>query len=315
VPWSDLNNGYGVTQFYHGAVFPGGETYFGGTQDNGTVRGNDDDGPQDWVELLGGDGGFVALKSASILYAENFGLSFQKSTNGGLSWQSMIAGISNDAFLFITPFAQDPSNADTLYIVGRKVWRTTNGAGQWKQASKQLVTSAEHALSAIGIARTNRNVVLVGSTAGDVYRTTKALTGTASTAWAKSRPRAGYVSWIAVDPTNAKVVYATYANFGGVHVWKSVNGGGSWAPLDGLGARIPDVPVHTIAVDPANPLRLYVGTDLGVFSSLDGGLNWFVENTGFANVFTIALVVHQQGPARTLYGFTHGRGAWRVALP
>ncbi|HBL29290.1 MAG TPA: hypothetical protein DD490_20860, partial [Acidobacteria bacterium] len=33
--WEDLNNGYAVTQFYHGLPYPDGTTYFGGTQDNG----------------------------------------------------------------------------------------------------------------------------------------------------------------------------------------------------------------------------------------------------------------------------------------
>ena len=41
VNWSNLNNGYGTLQFYHGAVYPGGHFYFGGTQDNGTPRGGD----------------------------------------------------------------------------------------------------------------------------------------------------------------------------------------------------------------------------------------------------------------------------------
>src|SRR5437667_489621 len=41
VPWSSLNHNYGVTQFYHGAVYPDGLNYFGGTQDNGTVGGSD----------------------------------------------------------------------------------------------------------------------------------------------------------------------------------------------------------------------------------------------------------------------------------
>ena len=38
--WTSLNNGYQVTQFYHGAVYPDGSTFFGGTQDNGTLRGD-----------------------------------------------------------------------------------------------------------------------------------------------------------------------------------------------------------------------------------------------------------------------------------
>src|SRR5262249_12057512 len=56
--------------------------------------------------------------------------------------------------------------------------------------------------------------------------------------------------------------------------------------------------------------RLYIGTDVGVFVSLDQGAHWAVENTGYANIPTEHLLIHDS----TLYAFTHGRGAWRVAL-
>jgi hypothetical protein len=46
VKWTTLNNNYGVTQFYHGLPFPSGNTYFGGTQDNGTLLGSDAKGKQ-----------------------------------------------------------------------------------------------------------------------------------------------------------------------------------------------------------------------------------------------------------------------------
>jgi hypothetical protein len=51
---------YLVTQFYHGAVYPDGTTFFGGTQDNGTLRGTSAGG-QNWTDIRGGDGGYVAV--------------------------------------------------------------------------------------------------------------------------------------------------------------------------------------------------------------------------------------------------------------
>ena len=41
--------------------------------------------------------------------------------------------------------------------------------------------------------------------------------------------------------------------------------------------------MHSIAIDPADPRRLYLGTDIGVFVSLDGGQHWAAEFTGFAS--------------------------------
>src|SRR5262249_8919095 len=94
------------------------------------------------------------------------------------------------------------------------------------------------------------------------------------------------------------------------HVWKSTDSGATWVGLDVAGTTLPDIPVHSLVVDPTNTSRLYIGTDLGVFVSSDGGSTWAVENTGFPNVITESLVVN----GANLYAFTHGRGAWRVAL-
>ena len=109
------------------------------------------------------------------------------------------------------------------------------------------------------------------------------------------------------------MVYATYATFGGAHVWKSLDGGTNWQSVDGIGGAgaLPDLPVHSLAIDPRHPQRLYVGTDLGVFVSLDGGATWAVEDSGFANVDTESLVMAPP----YLFAFTHGRGAWRARLP
>src|SRR5262249_31139073 len=55
VVWTSLNNDYSVTQFYRGAVYPGAQYYFGGSQDTGVNRGADGQ-PNGWRNLGGGDG-------------------------------------------------------------------------------------------------------------------------------------------------------------------------------------------------------------------------------------------------------------------
>src|SRR5207249_4076508 len=55
VNWTALNNGYEVTQFYDGAVYPDNSAFFGGTQDNGTPRGTVGGGRNAWASILGGD--------------------------------------------------------------------------------------------------------------------------------------------------------------------------------------------------------------------------------------------------------------------
>ena len=119
---------------------------------------------------------------------------------------------------------------------------------------------------------------------------------------------------MAFDPGNTNVAYATYETFSGNSVYKSTNGGVSWAAIPGTGVNVlPRVPAHTIAVDPTNTTRLYVGTDLGVYTSIDGGTNWYREVTGFGNVSVEHLEINATG-TRRLYAFTHGRGAWRVDI-
>lgn len=98
-------------------------------------------------------------------------------------------------------------------------------------------------------------------------------------------------------------------------MWRSNDAGATWTSIDGTGTgTLPDIPVHSIAPDPTRAGRLFLGTDLGVFTSTDGGASWRVENTGFASVVTewLAIGHGDRGPA--VYAFTHGRGAWRAEL-
>ena len=313
--WTDLNHGYGVTQFYSGAVYPDGATYFGGTQDNGTVRSTSAAGSGDWREILGGDGGYVAVNpdDTRIVYGSFTNLSLMKSTDGGNQFKESISGIDDPNFLFIAPFVMDPSDPDRLWIGGSHLWRTDNAAASWTQASVKLT---DRFISALAVAPSNPNRVLAGTTLGVIHSGSQALTANAGTGWAGARPREGFVSSVAFDPRDANVAYATYSTFGGTHVWKSTDGGATWSGLDGNGSgRLPDLPAHSIVVDPDDGRRLYLGTDLGVFVSTDGGANWAVENTGFANVVTESLVpLKGPGGSRTLFAFTHGRGAWRVSI-
>jgi photosystem II stability/assembly factor-like uncharacterized protein len=320
VTWTSLNNGYNVTQFYHGLPYPDGMTYFGGTQDNGTLRGSDAAGPNNWTEINGGDGGYVAVNPANtnILYTETTGMSIEKSINGGVDFADATKGITEaDAnFLFITPFIMDPSNAQRLWTGGKVLWRTIDSAANWVQASATVKAGS---VSAIAVAQRNGNRVVAGTSEGFIHRTDSGLSATKATVWPSVQPRKGYISWVAFDPTNVNIVYATYASFNSKttdrHIYKSTNGGATWTPIDGVGGTgIPDIPVHCIVVDPLFTNRLYVGTDLGVFVSLDGGAKWARETTGFANVVTESLAVNTVDGVTTLFAFTHGRGAWKVVL-
>lgn len=293
VSWQP-RNALGNTQFYHGAPWPDGTEFFGGTQDNGTNYSRVGF-PAGWIGLLGGDGGYTAIGS-SYLFAATPGLSLQRSTDGE-NWEP-ITGEITDGALFIAPYALDSANGERLVLGGTRVWLTENSGTAWTAISNQLTPQGISAVTILD------GAVIAGTPEGLL------VTGTGS-----AQPRQGYVSSVAYDPNNAGVAYATYATFGGFHVWKTIDNGVTWQPIDGSGtARLPDVPVHSIVVDPIDSQWLYIGTDVGVFLTTDGGSTWAIENTGFPNVVVEWLAINEEAP-QYLFAFTHGRSAWRVLLP
>jgi hypothetical protein len=171
-------------------------------------------------------------------------------------------------------------------------------------------------VSALAVHPTSSDTVVVGTSEGFIHINRDAGDSHSTTIWPSVRPRDGFVSGLTFDPTDPNTLYATYAGFGGDHVWRSLDVGATWSPLDGEGpASLPDLPVHGVVVDPGDSERLYVGSDLGVFTTVNGGRTWAVENTGFANVVTEALHLERdQDDQWWLFAFTHGRGAWRVPL-
>src|SRR5678809_1406806 len=139
----------------------------------------------------------------------------------------------------------------------------------------------------------------------------------------------GTISWVEYDPSNANNLWATISNFNGTanalgtnagHVFKSTDGGGTWTLANGTQTAgnvnaIPDIPAHSVAIDPNDNQRIYVGTDLGVFVSLDGGANWARETTGFSNTVVESLTAISNNGVTSLFAFTHGRGAFKVTIP
>ena len=314
--FTDLNNNMGITQFYHGVPFPGGERYLGGTQDNGTILGTDVLGPESWRHILGGDGGYSAIdpSSPNIIYAESQRFGFSRSTDGGQTFSDATWGANDAGFLFITPFTMDLNEPRRLWTGGFRLWRTDNGASSWYPASGHPIGPGQ--VSSIAVAPGNSQRVVAGTSEGDVYRSEEALFADGATDWESTRPRAGFVTSLAFEPGSQDVIYATYAGFGGAHVWRSEDFGRTWEALDGDGpGSIPDIPVHSVVIDLENTDRIYLGTDLGVLTSKNRGRTWAVENTGFANVVTEWLSIGDgPGGQPRLFAFTHGRGAWRVDL-
>jgi len=327
VAWTSLNRGYGVTQFYHGVPFPDGTRYLAGAQDNGTIYGSDQDGPDGWRTVFGGDGGFSAVSpSATSTWLVEFQWSnIGRTTNGGSTFDRSRTGLDlivSDTlgpvanFLFVTPFAMDPAPPHRVWLGGTSLYRSGSaGAAPWSKAGSSG-WPGDGLVSAVTVSARSSQVVVAGTTAGDIIWTANAQAAPSAITFQSSRPRAGWVTSVALDPRADSVVYATYGNFGGHHVYRSIDGGRTWQSLDGTGSEaLPDIPVHALVVDPDDSQRLYLGTDLGVMISVDGGRSWMSEETGFGPAVTRWLsAVRTPLGEKYLFAFTHGRGAWRVAL-
>jgi photosystem II stability/assembly factor-like uncharacterized protein len=314
VVWESLNNGYAVTQFYHGAVAKTADVFIAGAQDNGTSRVGSTTTPNDWAEIYGGDGGYVAIDHTDddVVYVEIQGFpTMVKSIDGGETFVDATGGITDTDGLFITPFAMDPSDPLVLWTGGSRPWRTTNGAASWTPAGPDIPAGSQ--ISAVAIAPGDGNVVYLGFSNGYVARTTDGLAG--SPTWSlisAGLPVGGWVSSVAVDPVNPEVAYTTYSTAGVQHIFRTADGGGSWTSIDGVSATgIPDIPVHWIAVRPDNSAQLYAGTEFGVFATDDTGTTWAPANTGLAN--TVVESLEFQDP-NTLVAFTFGRGVFVATL-
>ncbi|MBN2745896.1 MAG: choice-of-anchor J domain-containing protein, partial [Bacteroidales bacterium] len=105
----------------------------------------------------------------------------------------------------------------------------------------------------------------------------------------------GRVNAIAFHPTNANIIYVGAPSGG---LWKTSNGGSTWASLtDGL----PSLGVSSIIIDPTNTNTIYLGTGdrdggdapgIGVYKSIDGGVNWSVANSGMGNRTVNQMIMH-----------------------
>ncbi|HZY42098.1 MAG TPA: Calx-beta domain-containing protein, partial [Anaerolineae bacterium] len=220
---------------------------------------------------------------------------------------------------FIAPFVIDPNNADRLLGGGWSLWRTndakttnTSSAGPtWATIKPPDGTS--NPISAIAIAPGNSSLIWVGHNNGDVFVTAN---GTLITpTWTRVDTHTvalpnRFVTRLTIDPQDAQIVYATFGGFSPDNVWRTTNGGATWADLTGSGLTgLPDTPVRSLVVNPNHSNWLYVGTEVGIFASEDGGATWGVPQDGPANVSVDELFWLNNG---TLVAATHGRGLYKA---
>jgi photosystem II stability/assembly factor-like uncharacterized protein len=111
-------------------------------------------------------------------------------------------------------------------------------------------------------------------------------------------------------PNDAKLLFATVANFGHSHVFQTKDGGDNWGDVDK--GQLPDVPHHVAVIRGDEPDKVYVGNDAGVFVLDTASGTWMNLTKNLPNAMVVDLVYHEQDAA--LSAATYGRSIWRLKL-
>jgi hypothetical protein len=291
---------------------------YGGTQDNGalgTQTGNLDD----WDYVLGGDGFYMIVDptNSDIIYAEiYYGYLWKVNLSEGTGVVALNGiNYSGDRHNWNTPVVMDPNDNLILYYGSNRLYKTYNGAQSWIPISGDLTggpypgySSSYGTIATIAPAKTDDQVVYVGTDDGYVWVTQD---GGGNWAQINSGLPDRYVTRVAVDPWDAAIAYVTLSGYRFSeyfpHIFKTTDYGQNWSDIHG---NLPDVPINDIIPDPFNPDVLYIGTDVGVFVTENGGTSWEPLGTGIP--ITPVLDIDFHPPTQLLVAGTHGRSMYKT---
>jgi photosystem II stability/assembly factor-like uncharacterized protein len=290
--------------------------FAGGLQDNGTIA--------SWTtppfgSILGGDGQDTLINPQN---KENYYACFQYGSCTGWDGQRRFRlPIASARFPYLTQLELDPSDPSTIYTGGDKLNRSTDGGrtfttitgdlgkGEAGNEPNPIYRGHYGTISAINVAPSDPDTIWAGTDNGYLYRSTDN-----GASWTELPPPVRpklWISRITIDPTDASRVYLTFSGYregdNAPYVLRTNDGGDSWTNIT---ANLPHAPVNDIA---RVGDRLYVATDVGVFTTPAARPRWAALGRGMPELVTTEL-----RPVLTndrLYVSTFGMGAWSVALP
>lgn len=295
-----------ITQFYGMAIDQTvDDLTYGGTQDNGTLRGGRN---ADWEPIAGGDGGTVVVdesKPSRVFFVRPGDGNPPSKFDGGET--QFATGVTNDSVGWVKPIVMDQVNKiiyyGTQYLY---VSSGTNFGTRWTKRPKKLATGSYiNTIEPMG----NGTTLAVGTTDGRVWITLNNGVGTTGfTERTKGLPGRS-VSSIKFSPADTNTLYVALSGFGDGHIFKTTDRGVTWKNISG---NLPDIPCVALVIDPEHPTNLYVGTDVGVFFSPDDGVNWMPYGNGLPNVGIGDMQYHRG--KKVIRVATHGRSMWEAPL-
>jgi photosystem II stability/assembly factor-like uncharacterized protein len=334
-----------VAQFYHVSYdmeWP--YNVYGGLQDNGSwmgpSRGIGAIFNKDWRNVGGGDG-FYAFRDPDekdFVYSESQGGSIARirlSTGESKDVKPLPqAGEKELRFNWNAAMALSPTTPGTIYIGAQYLFRSRDRGDSWERISPDLTTndpkkqgqlesggltidnsSAENHTTIYSIAEAPKNpqLVWVGTDDGNLQLTrdggktwTNVVAGGLS-----GLPKGTWVSTVEPGRFDEATAFATFDGHQSgdmkPYVYKTTDYGKTWTPLAGKGLA---GYAHVVRQDLVNPDLLFVGTELGLYISVDGG-GHFARFTGnFPKVAVRDVAIHPR--ESDLLIATHGRGMYVV---
>jgi photosystem II stability/assembly factor-like uncharacterized protein len=221
-------------------------------------------------------------------------------------------------FNWNSPMLISPHNPRTLYYGGNHLFRSVDRGDTWQIISADLTRGkpgpskdSGHTLSTIAESPVLVGVVYVGTDDGRLH-----MTKDGGAKWVELTDRVptvppdGTISRLECSRFDAGTVYLSIDRHRNddrsPYLYKSTDFGQTWTPIVNNLPR--ENPVYVVREDPTNKDLLYVGTEKGMFFSLDGGQSWKRLGIGMPKVRVDDLAVHPRD--RELVIGTHGRGVW-----
>ncbi|HEY4841036.1 MAG TPA: glycosyl hydrolase [Terriglobales bacterium] len=339
--WRFLNN-LPVAQFYHvSADMADPYNVYGGLQDNGTWMGPsravDGIANRHWRVIGGGDGfwAFSDPADADYAYAEYQGgmiSRFRKSTGEARDIKPLPrANEPEFRFNWNSPIHMSANHPGTIYLGGQFLFRSKDHGESWDRISPDLTTNdparqhqelsggltidnsdAEKFETIYTIAESPKNgdVIWAGTDDGNVQVTRdggKHWTNVASNVTAL--PAGTWVSTIEASHFDPATAYATFDGHAAgdmkTYVYQTKDYGKTWTSLST--AELSGY-AHVVRQDLLNANLLFVGTEFGLFISIDGGAHWAQFKGGLPNVAVRDIAI--QPRESDLLLATHGRGIY-----
>jgi photosystem II stability/assembly factor-like uncharacterized protein len=218
---------------------------------------------------------------------------FYRSLDGGATWQEASQGLGERRVFSV---AVDPADARRVIAGtnGGGVFASTDGGDSWSPLGSGLGSPVVFSVAFDGAGR------LHAGTGGGVYRF-----DAVGAEWLPpaAGPGAALVTSLSADRVDPDGLYIAVPGAG---VFRSSDGGSSFAPANGDLSDLQVVSVHSTA----DGSRLFAGTASGdVFRSDDGGIHWTALDPGSRGAFPRAIAT-APGDSQTVWLATLGAGAF-----